>query len=285
MSLFLLILSVILGLCIGSFLNVVIFRYGTGISPFTGRSKCQVCDRELVWYELIPVVSYLVLHGQCRTCKTKISYQYAIVELISGALFGLVFIRQYALYNSIYSAFPHGLLYSLLFLLFYFIIISVLLVIAVYDLRHKIIPNGLVYTFIVLSVAKLLLFYFISSGVSPFTFPFYMDVLAPILLFVPFWFLWAVSRGTWIGFGDAKLAVGIGALLGFVSGLSAIVLGFWIGAVVCLALIIIQKYLPNLFGPLHAKSEIPLAPFLILGTLIVLFWRVDALGIAAYFTV
>lgn len=307
----LLLLSSILGLLIGSFLNVLIYRYGTGQSVAYGRSQCLNCGKELLWHELIPVFSFLVQKGKCRGCGSKISFQYPIIELISAALFALVFIRQYNLY-SLYSLFSHGLLYYSLLLLFYFFTAGLLLVIAVYDLKHKIIPNSLVYWFIGLSVVKLILFLFIFPGVSPLKFPYFFDLLAPIILFTPFALLWFISGGRWIGFGDAKLAFGIGAMLGFVSGLSAVVLGFWIGAAICIILIAAQKfysrrrvsemrkeYLSHFraedgdirdenisysgFTELNRKSEIPLGPFLILGVFIVLFFHLDVLGIAAFF--
>ncbi len=276
--------SLVLGLLVGSFLNVVIYRYGTGKSSFMGRSQCLNCGEELSWYELIPVVSFLAQGGRCRACGSKISLQYPLVEMASAILFVLVFVRQYNLYG-IYSVYPHGLLYSVLFLIFYFSIVSILLIIAVYDLRHKIIPNALVYWFIGLSSFKLVLFFLICPNVSPFAFPYQYDFLASVIFFIPFWFLWFVSGGRWIGFGDAKLAFGIGALLGFVGGLSAIVLGFWIGAGICIILISAQHSSLGQGSPLSRKSEIPLAPFLILGVFIVLFSHIDVLGIAGYFGV
>lgn len=281
--LLLFIFSGLLGLCVGSFLNVVIYRYGTGVSPYKGRSRCQVCNTHLRWFELIPLFSFLIQKGKCRTCGIKLSLQYPIVEFLTSILFMLAFVRQYNLY-ALYGLFPHGLLYSCLFLVFYFIIVSILLVITVYDFRHKIIPDGLVYSFIGLSVAKLLLFSFVCLGTSPFVFPHYMDLLAPIIFFIPFWFLWFISKGMWIGFGDAKLAFGIGALLGFVYGLSALVIGFWIGALVSIACMAIEKIKPHMFGNLNIKSEIPLAPFLVLGTLIEIFVHIDVFRIAVYFT-
>ncbi len=285
-----LVLFSVLGLFIGSFLNVVIYRYNTGKSAMTGRSMCLTCGKQLHWYENIPVVSFLFLRGRCSGCGTHISCQYPLVEISSAVLFALVFVRQYVLYTTLYSTYAHGLLYSSILLFFYFSIVSILLIIAVYDMRHKIIPNEFVFWFIGLSAIKLIVFYLfcfpIISGGSflstSFHFPYIMDLFAPLILFTPFWLLWVVSQGRWIGFGDAKLAVGIGALLGFVYGLSAIVLGFWIGAAVCLLLLVIQRIFPGIFH-LTAGSEVPLGPFLILGVCIVFFTHVDVLGISQFF--
>jgi leader peptidase (prepilin peptidase)/N-methyltransferase len=130
----------ILGACIGSFLNVVIYRYNTGLT-INGRSKCFSCGRTLVWYDLIPIFSFLAFKGRCRTCKSKISWQYPAVELTAALLF-------LGLYNL------EGIS---TFLIFDCVIWSILLVITVYDLRHKIIPDGLVALFISFSFIRLLL--------------------------------------------------------------------------------------------------------------------------------
>jgi leader peptidase (prepilin peptidase)/N-methyltransferase len=268
----------IFGLLIGSFLNVVIYRYNTGLSIAHGRSQCFVCGKSLVWYELIPVFSFLFQKGRCRKCGTRISWQYPVVELCSALLFICVVFRQISLYP-LYSLYTYGVIYSVLFAIYYSIIASLLIVITVYDIRHMIIPNGLVYTFIILAGAKLFLF----LGIHDFelTRSMLFDAITPIVLGGFFGLLWLVSKGMWIGFGDAKLAFGIGALLGFSGGISAIMLGFWIGAIYSIGILvwqyIAQSYHKRKFG---MKTEIPFAPFLIAGTLIVLFSHIDVLGIS-----
>ncbi|MBU2263542.1 prepilin peptidase, partial [Patescibacteria group bacterium] len=132
----------ILGTIVGSFLNVVILRYNTGQSVIKGGSKCFSCGKNLKWHELIPVVSFIIQKGRCRNCKSRISIQYPIVELLTGLIFLLTF---------------HVTGYSLLITNYYFIIFSLLIVIAVYDLRHQIIPNGFVYAFIILSLFAIFL--------------------------------------------------------------------------------------------------------------------------------
>jgi prepilin signal peptidase PulO-like enzyme (type II secretory pathway) len=278
----LIILSGLLGLLVGSFLNVVILRFGTGLPISKGRSMCPSCGKTLRWYELVPVFSFIFQRGKCTECSSPISWQYPIVELDTAVLFACVTIRQYALYP-VYSSFSHGLLFSALFVVYYWIIVSLLVVIAVYDFRHKIIPNKLVYTFILLSLAKLALFFYCLK-VNPFAFPYIYDVLAPFILFLPFWFLWKVSDGRWIGFGDGKLAFGIGALLGFIGGISAIILGFWIGAAFCLIALALQQLLPRMTAKLAWGSEVPLAPFLIIGAFIVLFSHPDVLSLSHFFS-
>lgn len=250
------------GAIVGSFLNVVILRYNTGVSFWHGRSFCPSCGKKLSWYELVPMVSFLALRGKCAGCGSKISIQYLLVELATGLLF---LATSYKLQAT--SSFDF---YYLLSAIYYFTVWSISVVIFVYDLRHKIIPDGLVFLFAGLSLAHLVL----TTGFGKFfQAPYFWDILAGPLLALPFAALWFFSRGRWMGFGDAKLALGIGWFLGLIKGASAIIIGFWVGAVAGLLLIglgkisAIQKRLSG-FG---MKSEIPFGPFLILGTAIAFF--------------
>lgn len=277
MSILFLTLIFTFGAIIGSFLNVVILRYNTGMSPSKGRSVCFHCNKPLSWYEMIPVLSYFFLRGKCLSCKTSISPQYPIVEFITGLMFVAIAIRQYY-YWPLYGAYPDGLFYSFLFFIYYCVVFSILIVISAYDIRHKIIPNKLVYFFVGLAIAKLL-FYFYCFGFS-FNIKNTLDLLSPLILFIPFALLWFVSSGRWIGFGDAKLAVGIGALLGFVLGVSSIILAFWIGALWSILFIIKNKLLKE--NGLTMHSEVPFAPFLILSTIIIFFTHIDVLGLSTF---
>ncbi len=251
----------IFGVIIGSFLNVVINRYNTGIS-LGGRSMCFSCGAKLSWYELIPIISFLIQRGKCRKCKSKISWQYLIVEFSTGILF---------LLTVCYLPFTG---YFDIFVYFYlWIIICLLVVITVYDFRHKIIPDSFVYVFAGLSF--LYMFANIVFSIGDFN---KIDLLAGPILATPFVLLWLVSRGSWMGLGDAKLSLGIGWFLGLYYGLSAIILSFWIGAVFGVVLIIFGN--TNLFlkdKKFTMKSEIPFGPFLILGIFLVLFFKIDAL--------
>jgi len=263
----------ILGTIIGSFLNVVILRYNTG-QGITGRSGCFSCGKTLQWYELIPVVSFIVQRGRCRGCKAKLSWQYPAVELLTGLIFLLVFLK--------FSFYVLPINYSATF--FYLVIWSLLIVILVYDLRHKIIPDGLVYTFDGLTLIYLCLHYTQLTQVQ-----FMWALLAGPILFLPFFLLWLVSGGRWIGLGDAKLVVGFGWTLGIGLGVSAIVLGFWLGAIVSILILVLSKLrlgaseLKINQSQLTMKSEIPFAPFLILGFGLVYFFTIDVVGIHSLF--
>ena len=139
-----------LGLIIGSFLNVVIARYNTQ-KNFGGRSACMSCENKLCWYELIPLFSFFALRGRCRSCKTKISTQYPLVELGTGLLFALLFLKFQNVF--FFSTIDFAISYAL-----YATMFSLLVVIAVYDLKHKIIPDTLSLVFGVLAFLGLFLF-------------------------------------------------------------------------------------------------------------------------------
>ena len=244
----------VFGLIIGSFLNVVIYRMNTARS-LSGRSACMSCQNKLCWYELIPLFSFFGLQGRCRNCKEKIFIQYPLVEFVTGLIFLSLFLK---FRNIFFFSLP---IFSITYL-YYALMFSLLIVITIYDLRHKIIPDVLSFTFDVLAFIGL--FFFTNSifyGFSPHI-PSFFEFLSGLLVALPFALLWLVSRGVWMGFGDAKLALGLGWFLGLSMGFSALVLAFWIGAVVGLGLVIFSKK----YG---FKSEIPFAPYLILGTLLV----------------
>jgi prepilin signal peptidase PulO-like enzyme (type II secretory pathway) len=273
MILFISIFFLILGSIIGSFLNVVILRLNTG-RGLNGRSGCLSCAKKLHWHELVPIISFFALKRRCSGCKSKISWQYPLVEISTALIFLGVFLKQLPI-------FYYAPVLSILGLVIYLIIWSILIVIFVYDLKHTIIPNTLVYTFSGLA--------FVFSLISIpydlwFKFPYVLDIFSGLIFFIPFFLLWFLSRGRWIGLGDGKLALGIGCLLGFISGLSAIVLSFWIGAIFAVFLMLLSRLNISVRG-ITIKSEMPFAPFLIIGTLILFFVPLDILGLALFFDI
>lgn len=246
----------IFGTIIGSFLNVVVLRYNTGLSFVKGKSKCFSCGAEIEWYDLIPVLSYMFLGGKCRYCQSRISIQYPIVEFVMGLIFALSFWKI-------------GFIgFNLLISLFLF---SLLVAIAVYDFRHKIIPDGMVFLFAGISLFYLIYHAFVNNT---FNLLFIWNILAGPILFLFFFLIWFISSGRAMGFGDAKLALGVGWFLGISSGISAIILAFWIGAFVSVFMIILQR-LKITHGKLTIKSEIPFAPFIISALFVEFFLNFD----------
>jgi leader peptidase (prepilin peptidase)/N-methyltransferase len=215
------------------------------------------CQNKLGWYELIPVFSFLGLKGRCRKCKTKISIQYPLVELATGLVFAALFLKFQDIFWG--PTFVFTATYT-----FYAAVFSLLIVIAVYDLKHKIIPD--IFSFVLGAVSFLGLFFFntsISLGFPVFYphMPSILEFLSGLFIAIPFALFWLVSRGRWMGLGDAKLVIGLGWLLGLSRALSGVVLAFWAGAIVGIFLVIFSKK--------HGmKSEIPFAPYLVLGALL-----------------
>ncbi len=269
----------IFGLIIGSFLNVVIYRYNTGLPISRGRSRCFSCGRDLSARDLIPVFSFLLYKGKCRTCRARISWQYLLVELLTGVLFVMIYM--------------HNILSPLWLIGIDFAIAALLICIAVYDFRHKIIPDGLVYATGAIAVVRLILAFAthqaIISSVNIWT-----ALVAGPLLALPFALLWFVSGGRWMGLGDAKLALPIGWMLGIAHGFTAIVYSFWIGtAIIVLCMLLGEAieafstkdnalkiqvfrgrfgaYLRRKFPSFGLRTEIPFGPFMIVGLYLVYF--------------
>ncbi len=233
------VLIFIFGTIIGSFLNVLIIRVNTGESLFWPGSRCLSCSKKLKWPELIPVVSFFIQKGRCRHCKSKISWQYPVVEALTGVVFTLVAYKFFNLQFSIYSLFVTG---------YWLLIFSLLIAISAYDIRHQIIPDLFVYLFIILSLFN---FFGIWNAERIFT---------GLGMFAFFALLWLVSKGRWMGFGDAKLALGAGWLLGFENGILATFSSFWLGAAFAVFLLLFRG------KDFTLKSRIPFGPFLSLGT-------------------
>jgi len=252
-----LIVSFIFGTLIGSFLNVLALRYNTGVGV-RGRSKCMSCAKQLTWVELIPILSFAAQRGVCKSCRAKISWQYPLVEFLSGALFVIIFL----LYP------PVGLVSSIV-TAFQLFILCILMVITIYDIKHKIIPNPLVYVF----MAAAFILMFIGTDAHPFVVPSVMRLVAGPLLALPFALLWYVSHGEWMGLGDSKLIVGIGWMLGISYGLTALALAFWIGAIVSII------YMAVVHRSFKHGVQIPFGPYLILGLYLVIVtgWQLFAM--------
>ncbi len=251
------IIFLLFGLIIGSFLNVVIYRYNTQ-RTLGGRSACMSCQHGLCWYELIPLFSFMCLRGRCLGCKTKISWQYPLVELITGVMFAGLFLKFQDLFLNDAGIF--AITYA-----FYASMFSLLMVVAVYDMKHKIIPDALSLIFGIVTFVGL--FFFDASGFNVHL-PSLLELTSGILVALPFALIWFLSKGTWMGLGDAKLAVGLAWLVGISRVLSGIVTAFWAGAIIGLMLIFFSR-------KHNMKSEIPFGPFLVLGVFIAFIFELN----------
>lgn len=277
-----LLIILIFGLFIGSFLNVLILRCNTGVSVVYGKSKCRDCNTYLKWYELIPVLSFLAQKGRCRNCKVKISLQYPIVEILTALIFGLAYLKtiKFFDYGFFYlrslnliglslllekiSVFPIGVK-EILFFLTAIIFFSCLLVISIYDCYHKIIPNSYSFFLFIFSIIFVIVFSFLF-----YDFKFFLKNILSGLAFFSFFFLLSfVSGEKWMGYGDSKLAASLGLFLGTpVKTLMAFVFSFWLGAIFGILILILSR-------DKSLKSQVPFAPFLALGAFLAFLIEMD----------
>lgn len=260
---YVLVLVAILGAVMASFVNVVAYRLHTN-ATLSGRSRCFACGHTLVWYELIPIVSYLLQAGRCRQCHARIPVRDFLIEIVGAGL-----------YMAMALAFSDVVVVVLSWLL-----VSTLLTIAVYDLDHFIIPNELV---VVVGLLGLVYFGYTHW---PITGSAVLSLGWTVLTAAGFYAgLWKVSGGRWLGFGDVKLAASLAPFLSVAAAFSTVVLSFWVGAAIGGGLVIVawlqrrwqQGARAN--GHTRLKSEIPFAPFIVGAFLIVYTYGVDVLGL------
>ncbi len=261
----------LLGLCLGSFVNALVWRVyqqeklsnkkkthkkhspSAELSILKGRSVCPNCRHKLSSGDLVPVISWLALKGRCRYCKKPISMQYPLVELATGAVFGLS-----------YLFWPVELVGGQILLLATWLVVSVgLMALLVYDLKWMLLPNRLIYPSVLIALtgrAAYLVFYQENK----------LQALTSLILSVVvasgiFWVIFLVSKGTWIGYGDVRLGLVTGTVLASPS-LSLLMI-FTAAVLGSLAAT------PGLVsGKKSIMSKIPFGPFLIVATwLVILF--------------
>ena len=207
MTCLLLLLWTLLGLCVGSFCNVLIFRLPKGEEFVRTPSHCMTCGHRLRWYELVPVVSWLAQGGKCRSCGVKLSAQYPIVEALNGG--------AWLLAAWLFRGEPvRAVLYSALF--------SLLTVVAVIDWRTFEIPNGLNLAIFLLGVVQLV--------ADRRNWALYLIGMCSVSLL--FLLLWFITHGNGLGMGDVKLMAAAGLLLGWPRILLAMILGSVSGAII-----------------------------------------------------
>lgn len=238
----------IYGILIGSFLNVCIFRIPNEESIVTKRSHCMNCNKQLKWYELIPVFSFLFLRGKCSKCKTKLSIQYPIIEALNGILYVLVF------YLNGWDSLVLILLSSI-----YCFTVSALIVLSVIDFRKNIIPFGVNIFIFVMGLAAVAIKFFGDGKNIDILIKHGIGFFAVSLFFL---ILYYATKGRGMGGGDIKLMAAAGVLLGW----QLILLAAFIGCV-----------LASIIHPLRMKISkagrvLAFGPYLAIGIFISLLW-------------
>lgn len=257
------------GLVVGSFLNVCIARLPQEESIVSPRSRCPRCRSAIAWYDNIPLVSYAVLRGKCRSCGLPISLRYPLVELLNGLLF-LWVEREF------------GLSFEALLAM---ALCSSFVVITFIDLDHLIIPDVITLPGIVIGVAAAP--FFMTALMEPLPFglstvlpdgPYIRGLVNSLLgllaggapLFLIGWVWEKLRKVEAMGGGDVKLMAMVGSFLGWKSALLSIMLGALSGSVVGGVLITLKRHKP--------ENVIPFGPFLTAGSTLSLFYGGDILS-------
>lgn len=281
---FLIAFLAIFGLIFGSFLNVVTIRYNpdkgfSNMWSLGGRSHCPICHKQLAWYELVPVFSFLFLCGKCRHCGHRISLQYPIVELLTALIFTLVPMQVIAYSRA--SLWTDLLMRPGLFALFsalWIFVFVLLLILSIIDLKHMIIPDSINVALGGIGIALALLtqsmhgfgqlqgsfirHYAMIFGLRDSIWTNHIVAAAIGLAF--FGGIIVLSTGRAMGVGDLKLVIALGLLFGWPDVVLVMMSSFVIGSVVSLGLM--------LRGSRTMKDAVPFGPFLVLGSAFVFFF-------------
>lgn len=237
-QIFVVMIAALLGLGIGSFFNVVILRLPESES-IQGRSRCPHCKHQLRWYDLVPVASYIFLAGKCRYCKTTISLQYPVVEIIVATLF--VVLAQWFWPNPVE-------------IIIYCVYTALLVLIFIYDLKYYLIPDAFTLPGIILAIIGGILL-----GITPLNMIIGMAVGGGIFLVQ-----YVISKGRWIGGGDIRLGFLLGAMLGWPNVLVSLFVAYLVGAIVAVGLL--------LRGKKTMKDMLPFGTFLAAATVFSFLW-------------
>lgn len=255
------------GAALGSFLNVVAWRIVREETFIRGRSRCPNCRRELSWVDLIPIFSFIMLGGRCRTCPTPISYRYFLVECLMG--FYTALLIYFAINGGLISPFPFltavwgSAFESAILAGMYLSVAAIVLVISLIDYETKLILVSPLRFLGILGLAAVLTGLILAPDASARTF-----VVRHLLLAVAtggfFVLVWALTRGRGMGLGDAELSSVLALFLPWPLAIPMLLFAFWSGALAGITLVVLYKYRP--------RAEIPFGPFLALGFVLALFW-------------
>jgi len=252
------ILFFIFGIIVGSFLSVVVSRLETGESILGGRSQCPKCKKEIKSYDLVPLLSFIVLKGRCRHCEKKISLFYPLIELAMGFLFALLIYR----FGNVFSGTNLYLFFSL-----HLIVLASLVAVFFYDWFYSIIPDKVLIPvgLAVLVAAIINVLFSKQLGLDFFIYkPEVLNLVYGLLIGGGFFLILVlISREKWMGWGDVKLGIFLGIFLGYPSILVALFFAFILGSIYSVVLLLLKKK--------KMKDAVPFGPFLVLGGLIALF--------------
>ena len=249
MELFTIILIITLGLLIGSFLNVCIYRIPKKESIAFPPSHCFSCGRNLTSLDLVPVLSYIFLRGKCRGCKAHISLQYPLIELSNGLLYLLLFMH-------------FGLTIDFVF---YAALVSILIVISIIDYYHKIIPDSINLTILIVGIIYKLSIVLVLKGENTL-----LDSLLGFALGGGLFLLIAILTNA-MGGGDIKMMGALGVWFGVKVILLILLLSFIIGSIVMVILLITKMK--------GRKDEVPFGPFICVATVLSMIYRVEIIDI------
>jgi leader peptidase (prepilin peptidase)/N-methyltransferase len=249
------------GICLGSFLGVLISRLPRGLPFLWGRSFCSRCKRRIPWFDNLPLVSFFLLGGKCRYCRNPISWREPLVELTTGVL-------TVAVWNSFSLRTPiSNIQYPISSVVYWWILVWGLIVIFFVDLEHQIIPDEILVPLIILSL--------LFNGVSRFYFLILNLVPTAVVAAFLFLLLHLVTRGKGMGFGDVKLVFLVGLIFGCPKAIIALYLAFLTGAIAGIILILGRKA--------KLGQKIAFGPFLALSTWITIFLGDQFLWLATSF--
>lgn len=242
-----LILSIILGLCVGSFLNVVIYRLPNNMNLAKPNSHCPKCKNPIKWYDNIPVLSYIFLKGKCRHCKEHISIRYTIVEILNALLWALAVLRFWdvSIPYTITTCFATSILICIFFI----------------DLEHMIIPDSLQIALLVVAIATIFTEWDYDNT---WQFKLYGMIVCGGLFVVIHYAALVLFKKEALGGGDVKLFAILGLLLGLTNSLLLIVLSTVIASIVLIIIMLIKKY--------NREKEFPFAPFIVIASLIAIYY-------------
>jgi leader peptidase (prepilin peptidase)/N-methyltransferase len=253
----------LMGLIMGSFLNVVADRLSNSQS-LLGRSKCPKCLKTLSWKHLFPIISYYVLKGKCAFCKAPISIKYPISEIFTSAVYLLTWTLSITQTGSYVLS------------IFNILIASVFIIMLFSDLRYRIIPDEAQIMYLIISLFKLL---YISTDFNSEIFTILSLISSHIAFGVitalPLLVIFLITKARGMGFGDVKLSFVMGFSLGFYQGLLSVYLAFLIGGVYAIFLVYLKKA--------GRKTMIPFGPFLLIGAYIMMFFEDNILSFVRQF--